>query len=1142
MPDSERLKELAFDFYERYVLLHPIARIFRPRGAAYKVLDVGGHTPVFWPGFPSMAACLIPDASVAVVDVAPESGLKNYIRASGLQLPFPDETFDLVCSLDTLEHLPRECRVGFLQELLRVSRDGLYIAFPFDSPSNRWAESVMVEYTTVLLKEPVPALLEHRQFGLPDRDEATAIFSGAASPFIEFGQGNTDLWLLMMLTYHSLRLPGTDFVQELNRRFNQVYAAQDWAAPTYRTGYVLSKRKSLADLEALRASFVPAEKRPELQGVLAMCQLFLNIAQSGRVVVDKDRHIGNIERELGALRSRREELLQEAERLRQDLQKTGDDLRNTALERENLCAEVERKTLENRELNTNLSRVAAQLEELRDQIADVQSQSSELQNAIKTLERRSAQTHASNLESQARLDGRIGDLEIGLVTNRRAIQAIYDSRIWKALCALGGLALRSTGRKPQRLSSPAAASDKITAVPRLEKPTGEFMMLVSDYPDVTTMLPVRGVAEIRGWAAAASGIERVMVQIDNEPPALASYGLLRHDVARGHPEIDGAEHSGYRYFWDTAGLPEGPCTVCVTAVARSGETRDAVSKVEIDWKTPPDYALWIARKEPSVEEQSRMRLDVAGFAIRPRISIAVPVYKTPLDVLKHCVDSVLGQIYPDWELCLADDASEDPSLTALLQEYSQRDSRIRLITLSHNRGISGATNEALGICGGEYIAFLDHDDELPPFALFEVVKAINQSPDIDLFYSDEDKIDEQGRRYDPFFKPDWSPDLFRSCNYLCHFIVMKRSLLNRLGGLNESYSGSQDYEFLLRAAEETQKIHRIPKILYHWRAIPGSAAMSLQEKPRASEDGRRALVSYVARNSPGAVVEEVGACHYRVRYPIVEHPQVTILIPTGGHKNVFRAVQDVLDKTSYKNYDILVIDNSRSTQIEDFTTRLAVRKLPVCRLDWRGKAFNFSTMNNEAARKTSSPYILFLNDDTSIIAPDWLHAMLEHAQRPEIGAVGAQLWFPNNLIQHAGVVMGIYGNCSHAFKGLPGGVPHYFDFPNVIRNCSAVTAACLLIARDKFFEVGGFDGINLAVAFQDVDLCLKLLERGYRNVYTPYARLYHYESATKTEKDKIPDPAEDNFMKKKWARYIADDPYYNPNLTRRGEDYALSVE
>ncbi|MGC9947964.1 MAG: glycosyltransferase [Bryobacteraceae bacterium] len=1080
MSGDARLKRISFDLYERYILLDRIGKLFRPGGSTYHVLDVGGHTEPFWPGFPSLAGALIPDAQVAVVDMIPTAGLRNYVRASGVRLPFRDGAFDLVCSLDTLEHIPGEQRPAFLSELLRVTRDGLYLAFPFDSASNRWAESMVVEYADVALKNPIPALLEHRQFGLPDREAVTRLFSTHAHPWVGFAQGNTDVWLLMMLTYHSLRAPGTDFVHELNGRFNQVYAAQDWAEPHYRAGYLLSKRRSMADLEAVRASFGSTGKQADLQSVLAFCQLFLTIAQNGRVTVDKDRHIRNIERELAGARADREKL-------------SG--------------------------LEGQLSQIAAQLKTIRERIDGP----------------------GSRPAFQAGLDSRIRDLEVGLVINKRAIQAIYDSRIWKALCTIGGWLQRVTGRgaAPPREAwvrrEVAGSSHSHGGGP------DDFVALVCDNPRDGGVIALRDIVEIRGWVLAESGIDRVLIQIGDDPPVPASYGIPRPDVARSHPGVTGAGECGYRFFWDPTGLPEGPCTVCVTAVARSGRTREAICNVMID-RQAPSYGLWIARNEPTAGDLRQMRREAGNFAYCPRIGIAVPVYKTSAALLTRCIESVVDQTYPNWELCLADDGSDDAALTALLLKFSQRDSRIRVGALAQNRGISSATNEALRLSTAEYVAFLDHDDELAAFALSAVVQAINDNPDTELFYSDEDKIDAQGGRYDAFFKPGWSPDLFRSCNYICHLVVMKRTLLDRLGGLNENYSGAQDYEFLLRASEQTQKIERIPKVLYHWRAVSGSSAKDLEEKPAASADGKRALAAYLARNVPGACAEETGPCRYRVRYSIAGNPQVSILIPTGGHKNVFRALEDVLDQTAYKNYDIFLIDNSRAERVEEYASRLAARKAPVHYVDWRGKPFNFSQMNNAAARMTASPYLLFLNDDTSILTAEWLTAMLEHAQRPEIGAVGAQLWYPNNLIQHAGVVMGLYGNCSHAFKNLPGELPHYyFDFANLVRNCSAVTGACLLVARAKFFQAGAFDEVNLAVAFQDVDLCLKLLELGYRNVYTPYAKLYHYESATKTEKDKIPDPAEDAFMKKKWARYIADDPYYNPNLARQKEDFSLEI-
>jgi len=974
---ADRLQELAFDFYQRYILLERIEKLFRPREGGYRVLDVAGHTAAFWPGFPSIAGALIPDAGVTVVDVLPQAELRNYVRASGLRLPFRDGSFDLVCSLDTLEHVPAAERTDLISELLRVTRDGLYVAFPFDSAANRSAEKIVVQYAEAVLHDPIPALLEHRQFGLPERELVRQAL--AAHAVVEFEQGNTDIWQLMMLTYHTLRMPGTDFVQELNRRFNQTYANEDWAAPAYRTGFVASKRKCLAELEALKASFTGAGRAADVQGVLTMCRSFLSLAQSGRALVDKDRHIRNLEAQLKA------------------------------------------------------------------------------------------------------------------------------AQIPPA---------------PEEYKEPEAA-------PMPSFTAGTEVELECDYPPAEHVLPVRGVIEIRGWATAASGIERVLVQSGENIPVEASYGVPRDDAGA----------CGFRLFWNTRGLPEDVYTLRIVALARSGQGKEIRRRVEVNRTTPMDYGLWMTRNEPSDEDKVRMRAEVERFAMHPTISIAVPVYRTPIPVLRKCIESVMAQLYGNWELCLADDCSDDAAVTALLADYAGRDPRVRTIALGRNLGISGATNAALKLATGDYVAFLDHDDELADFALWEVVRAIHEHPDTDLFYSDEDKLDERGRRYDAFFKPDWSPDLFRSCNYICHFLVMKRRLVERLGGLDETYSGSQDYEFLLRASEQTQKIRRIPKVLYHWRAMTGSTAQASGAKPKASEDGQRALATHLARTVPGGEAEEIAPSRYRVHYPIAENPRATILLPTAGNMDLLRpAVEDVLAKTTYKNYEILLIDHSRARCVAEYAESLEARTAPVRYLDWRNRAFHFSRLN-AAARQTESPYILFLNDSLTVIAGEWMAAMLEHAQRAEVGAVGAELLYPNELIQHAGLLMGVSGIAGRAFHGLHAAHEHYFDFQNLIRNCSAVTAACLLISRAKFFEAGGFDESNLTVAYQDADLCLKLLELGYRNVYTPYAKLYCHEPMPR--KDTIPRPVEDGYMEQRWAKYMADDPYYNPNLTRGNGDYRI---
>jgi len=670
------------------------------------------------------------------------------------------------------------------------------------------------------------------------------------------------------------------------------------------------------------------------------------------------------------------------------------------------------------------------------------------------------------------------------------------------------------------------------------------LLLHCDYPVTRSCHSVRDVVELRGWALAWSGLRDVTVQIGDMPRLAASYGWTRPDVAQVYPQFPQPERSGWRFIWDTTAVPEGHYQIRITATAMDGAATTLTPRVLVDQRCDTAYSEWIAQNEPTPEEKEKMVTDIDSFERRPIISILVPVYKTPPHLLSRCIDSVRAQLYPFWELCLADDGSQDSELAELLTHYSHLDSRIRFSTLTQNSGISAATNAALRMATGNYVAFLDSDDELADFAVWEVVTSINADPAPDLFYSDEDKLDEVGRRYDWFFKPDWSPELFFSCNYLCHFIVIRRWVLDQVGGLDESFrGGTQDYEFLLRVIERTTRIRRIPKVLYHWRATEGSTAKTADEKPGAGLNGRRALQEYMSRNQPGTSVEQIASCRYRVHYPIQGSPTVDILMPTGGKMNLLRrAVEDVLQKTDYHSFQITFIDNSSQDRVQQYARTLVSNGSPVKYLDWQHKRFNFSLMNNSAVRQSTAPYVLFLNDDISVVTSEWLSAMLEHAQRPEIAAVGAQLWYPNDAIQHAGVVMGIYRNSGHAFRKLPvtrRGHGQYFDFPWLIRNCAAVTAACMLVATAKFWEVGGFDEDHLSVAFQDVDLCLKLLEKGYRNVYVPDAVLYHYESATKAEVQ--PNPVEDHFMKRKWKRYIDDDPYYNPNLTRDSEDYRLRL-
>ena len=361
--------------------------------------------------------------------------------------------------------------------------------------------------------------------------------------------------------------------------------------------------------------------------------------------------------------------------------------------------------------------------------------------------------------------------------------------------------------------------------------------------------------------------------------------------------------------------------------------------------------------------------------------------------------------------------------------------------------------------------------------------------------------------------------------------------MQEIGGLRLGFDGSQDFDLILRLSERTSKIHRIPKVLYHWRSHENSTAAIRDQKPAASESGRRAVEQHLTRKGVEARVEEIGICRYRVKYKIVGEPEVAIIIPTGGSHTLDTALKSVLSSSTYKNFRVVVVDNSRQG-VTDTVTAFRGGPHPVELLNCRNLPFNFSRLCNKAAQATTSEYLLFLNDDTSVITPDWIESMLEHAQRESVGAVGSLLLFPNGTIQHAGVVNGLFEFAGHCFRGLPNS-PFYFDFSHLIRNCSGVTGACLMTKRDMFDSVGGFDEPNLPTCFQDVDLCLKMLDKGYRIVYTPFAKLFHYESFSKKA---VADLPELKYMKQRWAHYINDDPYYNPNLTRCAEDYSLRYD
>jgi glycosyltransferase involved in cell wall biosynthesis len=570
---------------------------------------------------------------------------------------------------------------------------------------------------------------------------------------------------------------------------------------------------------------------------------------------------------------------------------------------------------------------------------------------------------------------------------------------------------------------------------------------------------------------------------------------------------------------------------------------------EIPSSLDDNYSTWLNQNYPTQIDLQKMAINLENLTYHPLISIIMPVFNTPSHYLEAAIQSVLNQVYPNWELCIADDASTEPQIRSILENYSEQDSRIKICFRTTNAHISETSNSAIAIATGEFIALLDHDDLLTPHALYKVVEFLNKYPDADMIYSDEDKIDDEGKVSSAFFKPDWCPDSFLSRMYTCHLGVYRRSLVQQIGGFRVGYEGSQDYDLVLRLTEKTDKIHHIPDILYHWRIHPNSTAGNLDSKNYAIDAAKKALADALQRrNEPGIVTDAPRSMgHYVIRYNIQSYDLVSIIIPTKNLGDTLdRCLISIFNQTTYPNFEIILIDNGstekRAIEIIETWREKEPHRLKYLSLDI---PFNYSTLNNFAVKKAQGKYLLFLNNDTEVVTPDWIEGMVEQAQRSSIGAVGALLLFPDDTIQHAGVIGGIFYSCGHSHKRFKLGDTGYFNQLNTVNNYSAVTGACIMCRREVFDEIEGFDE-TFAVNYNDIDLCFKMITKGYHNIYLPHIMLYHYEAKTRgydllNDSKKARLFCEGKYFQTKWKSLIEHDPCYNPNLTIEKEDYSFRV-
>lgn len=555
------------------------------------------------------------------------------------------------------------------------------------------------------------------------------------------------------------------------------------------------------------------------------------------------------------------------------------------------------------------------------------------------------------------------------------------------------------------------------------------------------------------------------------------------------------------------------------------------------------YGPWYEAYVPDEAELEKQRKH--HFSYEPLISVAVPAFRTPETFLIQMIESLLDQTYGNWELCIANGSPEDTVMKGVLDEYMKKDSRIRVSELSENKGIAGNTNAALEMARGEFVGLLDHDDLLAPNALYEVARALDSDRTLDAVYTDEDKVTtELDEHFQPHLKPDFNLDLLRSNNYICHFFVVRCSVVEKAGGFRQEFDGAQDHDFIFRCVETAGKVGHIPEILYHWRTHKASTADNPASKMYAFDAGKRAIEAHLERTgTAGVVTHTPDLGFFRVKYPVQGSPLVSIIIPNKDEKETLKTcIESIREKTEYDNYEIIIVENNSTTE-EIFQYYKELSQDPRIRLLRWKKEFNYSAINNYGVSHAKGEYLLFLNNDVKVITPGWIKEMLGVCQRPEVGAVGVKLIYPDNTIQHAGCVIGIGGIAGHMFVDMPANRTGYLHKASILQDMSAVTAACMMMKKTAFEEAGGFTE-KLSVAFNDVDLCLKFRKNEKLIVYDPYVQLYHMESKTRGAEDSTEKvrrfQEEIEYMRCQWIDILKKgDPYYNKNLSLTKWNYSL---
>ncbi len=1118
--------DLPFDLYTRNKIISDLINLLRKNKKRLKILDIGGRSG-------HLKEFLQEDDDLYILDILKsESNEKNYFVGDIISAPFKDRSFDVVISSDLFEHISPGNRESTLSEMQRISKNYVILGAPFYSEKAAEAEIQINDFFRKLTGNDHPWLFEHIKNGLPSGKKLEDLLKTNGFEYLTTETNNISNWLLMQLfIFYSYKygIP-VENVSNVYRFYNMNFLELgDSLNPAYRTIYLIGKTGTLPEIDYKLNSIMDVSKFHELETLI-----FETI---GQFTGNKEIHIHNLET-----------ILQDKD---EQLQILG--------------TVVQKKEEYITGLETTVTNKDNYINGLKETVAN----KDEYINGLK--------------ETVTNKDEYIQNLNSLIAQNNRKLNDIYNSTSWQVLTKYRGFvnAILPHNSRRRNLYDLVIKSFKLIANDGL----GAFLQKFNDklfnnniyasrVPIVETKIvspnvplslskSLRGkftflsdnLNEIKIYTATNNRLNSdLILYIKN-----AGGEILRKTSVKGRRIQDNGytlfsfkpiKNSKERTFFFELISKQDPGAVVwhnesITFPELTLYYNDEPINGSIGFQAfagigvKSRYDIWILKNEPTAQKIEQYKKEVKDFEYQPKISILTPVYNPDVAWIESAIKSVRSQVYENWELCLAD-ASTKKDVKKCLEAYAKKDPRIKVKFLLENKGISENSNEALALVSGEYIGLLDHDDEISPDALYEVVKYLQTNRDADMIYTDEDKIDLKGNRRDPFFKPDWSPDTFLSCMYTCHFGVYKKKIIDEIGEFRKDFDGSQDYDLVLRVMDKTNNIHHIPKILYHWRMVPGSAASAAGAKNYAYVAAKNAITDYMKRNNiDGEVSDGFWTGSYRMKRKLLNSPLVSMIIVSSDSDVINKCIANIEQATDYSNYEIVVINMEKQEP-----EVIAKEKLNI--IQYSG-SYNISKARNLAASHARGEYLLFLDENVEIITNDWLNALCENTQRPEVGAVGTKLINSNNQMLHCGITLGLGKDyvAGYPLSGFPSNIPGYFGNITIVKNCSAVTAACMMLRKDVFNEVNGFDE-NLAVAFNDVDLCLKLREHGYLIVYTPFAELIHHGTLNKDYND-APDLQklflkDVEYIREKWGKVIdGGDPYYSPNLTLDSEDCTIRI-